>query len=59
MKCDKNHEMTLEEALIHRTTSPLEDDTYEIVWWCDKCQEAKPLEEGSDEIRLRTDRRRR
>lgn len=44
MKCDNNHEMTLEEIITNRTTSPLEEDTVEIAWWCEICQESKPLE---------------
>ena len=49
MKCDNNHEMTQEEVQIYRTTSPLEDDGYEVMWWCEQCQEAKPLEKDEDE----------
>jgi len=49
MKCDENHEMNQEEVLTKHTTSPLEDDEYETMWWCDKCQEAKPLEKEDDE----------
>lgn len=46
MKCDKQHEMTLEEIQTYRTTSPLDDDEYKLMWWCETCQEAKDLEEG-------------
>ena len=45
MECPNcNQEMTQEEVLTHRTTSPLEDDQFETMWWCEKCQEAQPIE---------------
>lgn len=37
--------MTQEEVLTNRTTTPLEDDQYQTMWWCELCQEAQPLEE--------------
>lgn len=50
MLCSKDHEMHQEDVITHRATSPLDDDQLETMWWCDKCQEGIPLEEGSDEL---------
>lgn len=49
MICNNGHEMSLEEVLLARTTSPLEDDLMVTAWWCDKCQESKPLEKEEDQ----------
>lgn len=49
MECNNNHEMTQEEVLTNRTTTPLEDDQYETMWWCETCQEAYPLEKDQDD----------
>lgn len=41
--------MHLEEVLVHRTTSPDEDDLYQDMWVCDddNCEGALPAEEGN------------
>lgn len=44
MECLQGHEMTQEEVLTHRTTSPTEDDQYKLMWWCDICEEAEIIE---------------
>lgn len=49
MICDQGHTITQEEVLTNRTTSPLEDDQYETMWWCEQCQESKPLEKEEED----------
>lgn len=49
MNCPNGHEMTQEEVLCSRTTTPYEEDHFETMWWCDTCEHAEPIEEDHDE----------
>ncbi len=37
-------EMQREEVLVSKTTSPDQDDIFELMWWCEHCEIAEPLE---------------
>jgi hypothetical protein len=41
--------MTQEDVLVSRTTSPYEEDHYQVMWWCDNCEEAQPIEPNYEE----------
>lgn len=42
--------MTIEHVRVHKTTCPERDDTFENMWWCEKCQWSEEIEtEEKDE----------